>query len=90
MSESEYTPTVRKVRRVYAFAPVNFAACNHLNTDSEYAGLQFDRWLAEVERKAAEKAWERGARVAVELGVMPHSIDGFIADANPYQQQEEQ
>lgn len=47
---SRYTPTIEEVRD--AFAGHDF--------DQAITGAQFDRWLAEVERAAAEKAWDEG------------------------------
>lgn len=50
MSE-EYTPTTDEVRADYAAGQIN-PSDPHCPVRAE-----FDRWLAEVERAAAEKAW---------------------------------
>lgn len=60
MSE-EYTPTTDEMRNVYASVqalgirsgPPGAIEYNH-------GKAKFDRWLAEVERAAAEKAWHEG------------------------------
>lgn len=55
MSADEYVPSEDEVRRVYSLAPVNLAACEQ-NPTPDYAGAQFDRFLARVRRDA----WQAG------------------------------
>lgn len=68
---SDYTPTTDRVRADYAET--------YEGTD-ERRYARFDRWLAEVERAAAEKAWDRC------VGEMPIDPDwkNFYGDNNPY------
>lgn len=58
---SEYTPTTRQIEDGFAHEPeyeyhnpVGYGA--HVQSNRR----AFQRWLAEVERAAAEKAWEEG------------------------------
>lgn len=71
---NEYTPTTDEVETHWA--DVGFAG------DRE----SFQRWLAEVERAAAEKAWAEGARwAAVECGTILHEGQAFLAPGdNPH------
>lgn len=68
---SEYTPVTDEVRESYA----------GFDFDSGIAGDQFDRWHAEVERAAAEKAWDAciaamrytdGSAVELEVNINPY------------------
>ncbi|UOR02043.1 hypothetical protein MUN77_01545 [Leucobacter allii] len=56
---SEYTPTTEQVRNIYAYERENELGWAGLDDDQTIFEMQaeFDRWLAEVERAAAEKAW---------------------------------
>lgn len=80
---SDYTPNTESVREgLVALARSDAARHGDVDLDvvaSEVAG-QFDRWLAEVERAAAEKAWDRC------VGEMPIDPDwkNFYGDNNPY------
>ncbi|MCS3426723.1 hypothetical protein M2388_000367 [Leucobacter aridicollis] len=47
--------------------------------------LEFDRWLAEVERAASEKAWVDGAHAQWRLG-QERRLDAI--PANPYRRNE--
>lgn len=61
---SEYTPTTDEIRT----RGLEGADLNDLNSDEREALEEFDQWLAEVERAAAEKAWdEREAAFAADL-----------------------
>lgn len=70
---SDYVPTTEDVREGYVEG-TGFG-------EEVYA--QFDRWLAEVERAAAEKAWDRC------VGEMPIDPDwkNFYGDNNPYRRE---
>jgi hypothetical protein len=71
---SEYTPTTRDVRQYWVreWAP------------SPELEAQFDRWLAEVERAAAEKAWEAGHEAFEEAWRSDHLFPYDYATENPY------
>lgn len=69
---SDYTPTTEEVRDAYAGHDFDYAI----------AGAQFDRWLAEVERAAAEKAWTDGWNEGVDFEVYVRDINQ--AGPNPY------
>lgn len=57
---SEYTPTTENVRQTFAYVQAGlddddgYPFVTHIHVET------FDRWLAEVERAAAEKAYARG------------------------------
>ena len=61
---TEYIPTLDEVRDKYADARVGIGEWTRFDesvkqaVESAYA--EFDRWLASVERAAAEKAWREG------------------------------
>jgi len=57
MSSDEYTPTTEEVRREYAAGRGRMGLAIDLDTHSD-----FNRWLAQVERAAAERAWDEGWR----------------------------
>ncbi len=40
--------------------------------------------VRQAREQALAEVWERGVRHAVSFGVMTHSVDAYIADANPY------
>ena len=67
----DYTPTTEEVR-------LDYAPAKTFPADAEE---QFDRWLAEVIRKAKEEAWDEG---------YVSSDDYFGDHDNPYRQGEEQ
>ena len=58
---ADYTPDTYLVRRVYSLAPPNLAGCDHVNTTPDYAGAQFDRWLAQERAEAGAQALEQAA-----------------------------
>lgn len=66
MSE-EYTPTTEQVRATYLGGTL-------IEFREEGFG-RFQRWLAEVERAAAEKAWDEGYW---------QGINGYTGPGNPY------
>lgn len=81
---SDYVPTTDRVRADYAET--------YEGTD-ERRYARFDRWLAEVERAAAEKAWVEGAHaVTVEIRQDPKTPNAIMRGmqartripANPY------
>ncbi|GAA1323230.1 hypothetical protein ACFSWE_15615 [Leucobacter albus] len=60
---SEHTPTTDVVRAGYVEGVEHdcyYEGDVKTTPDGLYGGEMFDRWLAEVERAAAEKAYERG------------------------------
>lgn len=71
---SEYTPTTDEVRDAYA---------GH-DFDQAISSAQFARWLAEVERAAAEKAWDR---CVAEMPIDP-DWKNYYGDSNPYRRNE--
>lgn len=85
---SEYTPKTHEIRA---------AAVNHraplihrqmfgqtIRGAERVALAEFDRWLAEVQRAAAEKAWDEC------LSQMPFDLDwkNQYGDQNPYRRNE--
>lgn len=75
---SAYTPTISEVREA-----VNEWVWSRRMWRPELTspdGMEFDRWLAAVERAAAEKAWDEGKAAA---GIMlPSNPPRFLT--NPY------
>lgn len=60
---NDYTPNTESVREgLVTLARSDAARHGDVDLDvvASEVGGQFDRWLAEVERKAAEKAYEQG------------------------------
>lgn len=61
---SNYVPTTEEVRDGWVCLIFDGGAREEAKLDSrwnqELSEAQFDRWLAEVERAAAEKAWAEG------------------------------
>lgn len=89
---SQYTPTTAEVRDDWEALMLEGGA----STESRQANpslhgetrrAQFDRWLAEVVRAAKYEAWAHGVRHTVAMGVKAHSIDGFLAEANPHRKE---
>ena len=82
---TDYLPTTNEVRGSLVFLNKHYAEqradvdVDLLVVESETAA-QFDRMIAEVERAAAEMAWDRC------VGEMPIDPDwkNFYADNNPY------
>ena len=59
---AEYTPTTEQVRAAFIAQEDFYARVASLEPPtSEESGEDFDRWLAEVRREAAEKAWDEVA-----------------------------
>jgi len=75
MSE-EYTPTTEEVRQHWGIA------VDLDRRDSRLA--EFDRWLAEVERAAAEKAWSEGFEKCATWWEIHHWERSRAASDNPY------
>ena len=71
---AEHTPTDAEVRESF----VDGAA-------GEFIGEDFDRWLAEVRRETAEKAWDEGL-VAERAALGASEVFGFVIapEPNPY------
>ncbi|QIK64131.1 hypothetical protein G7068_13690 [Leucobacter viscericola] len=103
MSEG-YTPTTEQVRSGYASDPVGeYHDPINAAANERAAARGFDRWLAEVERAAAEKAWGDLARIAyplyeaAEAAYVGHKepstllapLGKLAAQTNPYQREEE-
>ena len=57
---NDYTPKTANVRTAYAYIDEP----TEQEVDANFAA--FDRWLAEVERAAAEKAWDECIRAQLE------------------------
>lgn len=68
---SDYTPTTEEVRddwdALMLEGGISEGSRADANFDSDRRNAQFDRWLAEVERAAAEKAWKRLAEIVYPL-----------------------
>lgn len=81
MSDQGYTPTTEKVRSDY----IRESAGPFVrpNARERYAA-EFDRWLAEVRREAAEAAWDEGEQAGMHNDrlMADGSEDGFVD--NPY------
>ena len=77
---SEYTPTTEQVRLDYVMA------YSEKESSQILAERDFDRWLANVERAAAERAWLEGADSAF----YNPEIRGYVdyPDENPYRREE--
>lgn len=76
---SDHQPTTEQMREWFAEPRTQAEA---LSPDAHYeAEEMFDRWLAEVERRAAEKAYNAGHRAAIrwKRGTLSH---------NPYRRNE--
>jgi len=73
--DQPYTPSVREVRRVYSLAPVNLLTGGKPNPTPEYAGEQFDRWLASVRRDAQAEQRETDAVIAESRHNLPVGAD---------------
>lgn len=77
---SKYTPTTEEVETAFAEDP---------DSDSrhyEWYREAFRRWLAEVERAAAEKAWHDGFCAAERSGEREMPLNPYTD--NPYQREE--
>lgn len=82
---SEHAPTVQEARTMFA----SCRGCLVCAGNTPVHEAEFDRWLAEVERAAAEKAWADGREsFAVDL-TKPPGPDGLKeATVNPYRRNE--
>lgn len=70
-----YTPTTEDVRGDYIAHSATYAG-----KPSSESGAEFDRWLADVIRKAKEQAWEEGITASgINLDWQLH-----LLDHNPY------
>lgn len=80
---SDYTPTTEEVRQQYVFSDSVIDGTSF--EDPAQGEAEFDRWLAQVELAAAEKAWNRC------VGEMPIDPDwkNFYSDNNPYREETE-
>ena len=74
---SDYTPTTEEIRAAYEGQLIKIGENRFELIDEGLAKAEFDRWLAEVIRKAKEEAWD----------------EGWVSETfvwNPYRQGEEQ
>lgn len=62
---NEHTPNTDQVRDLWR-AGRHMQLGLSIYLDGERSEGEFDRWLAEVERAAAEKAWDECARAQLE------------------------
>lgn len=81
---SEYVPRTADVRECYASSGDGLDF--RLRLFERYA--EFDRWLAEVQREAAEKAWDRCHDDTHEWYRTVHKTL-YTAPENPYRKDEE-
>ena len=79
---SEYTPTTAHIRD--AWSELNYLESKG-NIPYQDSGDEFDRWLAEVERASAEKAWDE-ARAA--LRYEDDTPVELVSMVNPYRREE--
>ena len=82
MSDQGYTPTTEEVLDSYRRSIV-WARGSGAQSDAE-----FDRWLAEVRREAAEEAWDRATDLlsAHYLDRVPSAVDR-LERSNPYRKE---
>lgn len=82
---SEYTPTTQQVENGFAHEP-EYEYHNPIGYGSHVQANRrgFKRWLAEVERAAAEKGWDEGYEHNCDLSDGPADK----SYSNPYRQNE--
>lgn len=73
-----YTPTTEEVRGDYTAHSATYAG-----KPTSESGPEFDRWLAEVERAASEKAWWE-ACLRITIGENNSDIAHVYQKKNPY------
>lgn len=83
---SEYTPTTGVVRGAYVEDQIGYAMPYHI-PESEHEE-RFDRWLAEVERAAAQKAWGEGFQACAEWWEIHHWQHTEAFEGNPYRKEQ--
>ena len=83
---SEYTPTTAEVREEFVFGHQEVDMDGNVVVSLDEAFARWGRWLAEVERVAAEKAWLEGADSAF----YNPEIRGYVdyPDENTYRREE--
>ena len=88
---SEYTPTTENVRQTFAYVQAGlddddgYPFVTHIHVET------FDRWLAEVERAAAEKAWTEGTHSAEQFyqsHIPAYGKTPLPMPVNPYRRNE--
>jgi hypothetical protein len=87
---SDYTPTTEHVRAQYArqenYDPY-FEGDWYLTEDGQHSAEEFDRWLAEVEKKAKAQAWDECAKYY--RNVMKADFESnFGNNYNPYKSEQ--
>lgn len=81
---NDYTPDTDDVRDHYEMSASD--ACNgSCGARSHFA--EFDRWFAEVERAAAEKAWDAAGESLARFWDNPAPIVAIAKDDNPYRKE---
>lgn len=82
---SDHTPTTEQVRNIYANEREDELKWDGLDDDQAIFEMQaeFDRWLAEVERAAAEKAWDE-AMILIYANAWVDLDAGVAPIENPY------
>ena len=77
---SDYTPTTDEVREAWLTAEYEE---RDWSTSDDDLRAEFDRWLAEHDRKVAERAWYEGWDASERFG---YPIDGVDSETykNPY------
>lgn len=81
---SEYTPTTEEMREFFCTPMTESQGINE-EFHWEMEG-RFERWIAEVERAAAEKAWLEGADSVFYNPEIRVYVD--YPDENPYRREE--
>ena len=82
---SEYTPTTAEVREEFVYGHQEVDMRGNVVVSFDEANVRWDRWLAKVERAAAERAWGEG-----HIAGRDYQGDGWNQDAhdpsedNPY------
>ncbi|MFF8817829.1 hypothetical protein ACF07D_07520 [Leucobacter sp. NPDC015123] len=80
---SDRRPSLTTVRAAWCRAHPFWAT-----TDVEEREAEFDRMIAEVERAAAEKAWDKGLAAAMEAEIKDAGYGNTQYPANPYRRNE--
>ena len=80
---SEYTPTTAEVREEFVYGHQEVDMRGNVVVSFDEANVRWDRWLAKVERAAAEKAYSEAA-LAIQDGLGAWDAH----ENNPYRREE--
>jgi len=87
---SDYTPDTDEVRGAWEVIMYEGGASAGSKADAHWddarRAAQFDRWLAEVERAAAEKAWDESRRSYLRSRADPYDMAAEKEAQNPYRE----